>query len=276
MARARSSSHGPVSLDAAVSTIRRRMVPSGPIRVTTTLISSVCPLRAHFGRQTTAMAACGHACPVTRLADCRKRDHAPSTQSRAPQTSPVAAGRPAQDDTASRAARRRRTAKRKITAEYLRRLGSLVLALDQYRSSNSGRPRLCAPSLYESAPAHEAGEERTVIGSAPIACASRGIYRKATAVMTSTMSRGVSSAEGASQSQRTTRTVLPGRRARPPLSKACRPSASGKVWPITARSLPAPAISASLASSLASGSTMKTWRGPCTCPPAPGPGARRG
>jgi hypothetical protein len=78
-ARARSSSQAPVSLDAAVSTIRRRMVPSGPIRVTTTLISSVCPLRAHFGRQTTTMAACGHARPVTRLADCRKRDHAPST-----------------------------------------------------------------------------------------------------------------------------------------------------------------------------------------------------
>src|SRR5258705_8584351 len=106
-----------------------------------------------------------------------------------------------------------------VPAEYLRRLGSLVLALDQYRSSNSGRPRLCAPSLYESAPAHEAGEERAVIGSAAIACASRGIYRKATAVMTSTMSRGVSSAEGASQSQRTTRTVLPGP-ARPPMVSA--------------------------------------------------------
>ena len=91
-ARARSSSHGPVSPGAPVSTIRRRMVPSGPIRVTTTLISSVCPLRAHFGRQTTTMAARGHARPVTRLADCRKRDHAPSTQSRAPQTSPIAAG----------------------------------------------------------------------------------------------------------------------------------------------------------------------------------------
>jgi hypothetical protein len=74
-------------------------------------------------------------------------------------------------------------------ADHLRRLGSLVLALDQYRSSNSGRPRLCAPSLYESAAAHEAGEEHTVIGSAAIACASRGIYWKATAVMTSAMSR---------------------------------------------------------------------------------------
>jgi hypothetical protein len=33
-----------VSLDMTVSTMRRRMVPSGPIRVTTTLICSVCPL----------------------------------------------------------------------------------------------------------------------------------------------------------------------------------------------------------------------------------------
>jgi hypothetical protein len=68
-----------------------------------------------------------------------------------------------------------------------------------------------SPGLYGSAPAHEADEERTVIGSAAITCASPGIYRKATAVMTSTMSRGVSSAEGTSQSQRTTRTGLPGR-----------------------------------------------------------------
>jgi len=36
--------------------------------------------------------------------------------------------------------------------------------------------------------------------------------------MTSTMSRGVSSAEGASQSQRTTRTVLPGRHGQPMVS----------------------------------------------------------
>jgi hypothetical protein len=57
--------------------------------------------------------------------------------------------------------------------------------------------------------------------------------------------------------QRTTRTVLPGRRAPLPLSKACRPSASGKVWLITPRSRPVPAISASLASSPASGSTTK-------------------
>ena len=57
--------------------------------------------------------------------------------------------------------------------------------------------------------------------------------------------------------QRTTRTVLPGRRAPAPLSKACRPWASGKVWLITARSLPVPASSASLASSPASGSTTK-------------------
>ena len=56
-----SSSHGPVAPDAAVSTIRRRMAPSGPTRVTTTLISSVCPLQPHFGRHTTTMAACGHA-----------------------------------------------------------------------------------------------------------------------------------------------------------------------------------------------------------------------
>jgi hypothetical protein len=83
----------PVALDAAVSTIRRRVVPSGPIRVTTTLISSVCPLRGHFGRQPTTMAAGRHARPVTRLADCRKRDHAPSTQSGAPQISPIAAGK---------------------------------------------------------------------------------------------------------------------------------------------------------------------------------------
>jgi hypothetical protein len=62
-----------------------------------------------------------------------------------------------------------------INAEYLLRLGSLVLALDEYGSFNSGRPRLRAPSLYESATAHEVGEERTVIGSAAIACASRGI-----------------------------------------------------------------------------------------------------
>jgi hypothetical protein len=33
-----------------VSTIRRRMVPSWLIRVTTTLISLVCPHRPHFGR----------------------------------------------------------------------------------------------------------------------------------------------------------------------------------------------------------------------------------
>jgi hypothetical protein len=33
----RLASHGPESLDAAVSTIRRSMVPSEPIRVTTTL-----------------------------------------------------------------------------------------------------------------------------------------------------------------------------------------------------------------------------------------------
>ena len=71
--------------------------------------------------------------------------------------------------------------------------------------------------------------------------------------MTSAMSRGVSSAEGAARNQRTTRTVLPGRRAPPPLSEACRPWASGKVWLITGRSLPAAAISASLASSLALG-----------------------
>ena len=38
-----------------------------------------------------------------------------------------------------------------LLAEYLLRLGSLVLALDEYGSANSGRPRLCAPSLYESA-----------------------------------------------------------------------------------------------------------------------------
>jgi hypothetical protein len=43
-ARAASSSHGPTPPDAAVSTIRRRMVPSWLIRVTTTLISSVCLL----------------------------------------------------------------------------------------------------------------------------------------------------------------------------------------------------------------------------------------
>jgi hypothetical protein len=110
-ARARSSSHGPVSPGAPVSTIRRRMVPSGPIRVTTTLISSVCPLRAHFGRQTTTMAARGHARPVTRLADCRKRDHAPSTSHERRRPRQSRRGMPAQDDTASRAARRRRTAR---------------------------------------------------------------------------------------------------------------------------------------------------------------------
>jgi hypothetical protein len=41
-AREASSSHGPTPPDATVSTIRRRMVPSWLIRVTTTLISSVC------------------------------------------------------------------------------------------------------------------------------------------------------------------------------------------------------------------------------------------
>ena len=38
--------------------------------------------------------------------------------------------------------------------------------------------------------------------------------------------------------QRTTWTVLPERRSPAPLSKACRPSASGKVWLITVRNLP--------------------------------------
>ena len=114
-ARASSSSHGPVSLDAAVSAIRRRMVPSGPIRVTTTLISSVCPLRAHFGRQTTTMAACGHARLVTRLADWRKRDRAPQPSNDRRGSRQSRRGRPAQDPAASRTARRRRTAKRKIT-----------------------------------------------------------------------------------------------------------------------------------------------------------------
>jgi hypothetical protein len=51
-ARAMSSSHGPASPDTAVSAIRCRMVPSGPIQVTTTLISSVCPLsRIPAGRR---------------------------------------------------------------------------------------------------------------------------------------------------------------------------------------------------------------------------------
>jgi hypothetical protein len=40
-----------------VSTIQRPMVPPGPIRVTTTLISSVCPLQPHSGRQAAMMAA---------------------------------------------------------------------------------------------------------------------------------------------------------------------------------------------------------------------------
>src|SRR5947208_3437321 len=66
------SSHGPASLDAAVSTIWRRMVPSGPIRVTTTLISSVCPVQRHFSRQTATMVACGRARLVTRCTGCRK------------------------------------------------------------------------------------------------------------------------------------------------------------------------------------------------------------
>jgi hypothetical protein len=42
-----------------------------------------------------------------------------------------------------------------------------------------------------------------------------------------------------------------------PLSKAFHPSASGKVWLITVRSLPVSVISASRASSSASGWTMK-------------------
>jgi hypothetical protein len=97
-----------------VSTIQRRMVPSGPIRVTTTLISSVCPLQPHFGRQTPTMAAVGTpgrldalltAEGVTVHARTPSREHRRPRQSRRP--------RPPDDDKASRAARRRRTAKRK-------------------------------------------------------------------------------------------------------------------------------------------------------------------
>src|SRR5215813_482786 len=52
MARARltSPSHWDASLRPAVSTSRRRIVPSHSIRVTTTLISPVCPFRSHSGR----------------------------------------------------------------------------------------------------------------------------------------------------------------------------------------------------------------------------------
>ena len=46
-ARAMSSSQRPTSLRAAVSTTRRSTVPYGSIRVTTTLISPVCPLQLH-------------------------------------------------------------------------------------------------------------------------------------------------------------------------------------------------------------------------------------
>src|SRR6266487_254922 len=53
-ARATSPSHWDASLRPAVSTSRRRMVPSHSIRVTTTLISPVCPLRPHPGRRVLA------------------------------------------------------------------------------------------------------------------------------------------------------------------------------------------------------------------------------
>ena len=71
-------------------------------------------LQPHFGRHITTMAPRGHARPVTHLADCRKRDRArtqPSHERCRPR--PAQQGRPAQDDTASRAVRRQRTAKRK-------------------------------------------------------------------------------------------------------------------------------------------------------------------
>ena len=71
-------------------------------------------LQPHFGRHITTMAPCGHVWPLTHLADCRKRDRArtqPSHERCRPR--PAQRGRSAQDDTASRAACRQRTAKRK-------------------------------------------------------------------------------------------------------------------------------------------------------------------
>ncbi len=68
-----------------------------------------------FRQAATTMAACGHARPVIRLADCRKRDHAPQPSHERRRSRQSRRGRPARDDTASRAARSRRTAKRKIT-----------------------------------------------------------------------------------------------------------------------------------------------------------------
>ena len=92
-ARVRSSSHGPVSPDAAVSTIRRRMVPSEPIRVTTTLISSVCPLQPRFGRQIMTMAACGYAARLLALLIAENKTTHALNQSQSRQTLPVAAGK---------------------------------------------------------------------------------------------------------------------------------------------------------------------------------------
>jgi len=54
--------------------------------------------------------------------------------------------------------------------EYLRRLRSLVLALDQYRSSNWGRPRLCGGGISKSA-----DDEDRLAGAARPAAAFEGL-----------------------------------------------------------------------------------------------------
>ena len=92
-ARARSSSPALVSLD-AVSTIRLRIVPSGPVRVTTTLISSVCPLQPHFGRQTPTMAAVGTPGRLDALLTAEGVTvHACTPSREHPKTSPIAAAK---------------------------------------------------------------------------------------------------------------------------------------------------------------------------------------
>jgi len=69
------------------------MVPSGPIRVTTTLISSVCPLQPRFGRQIMTMAAYGCASRLLAVLIAKNETVHALNQSRSLQTSPIAAGK---------------------------------------------------------------------------------------------------------------------------------------------------------------------------------------